>query len=78
MVERVSSTAEVARFVFKCDKCGEKLEEVLARLVDVDGFPCGRCGHRVNLKAGQNRFRLQKLKEECARWDAALREAGNP
>ncbi len=77
MSKQVPSVAEGITFHFECDKCGEKAEETVARLLHVNEVPCRICGRSINLKAPNVRLRFKELADDCARLSAALREAGN-
>ncbi len=74
---RTNSVADSVSISIKCPKCGEKTEKVLSWLVDENFMPCPGCGRGVNLKAGDNARRIEKMSREAARVQATLTKAGD-
>ena len=76
-MSRTKTVADGLSIGIMCPKCGENTEKVLSWLIDEDVMPCPRCGHRINLKAGNNGRRIKEVANEAARVQAALTEAGD-
>ena len=74
---RTKAVADGVKIGIKCPKCSKKTEKVLGWLVYERVMPCPSCGHRINLKAGNNGRRIKEVAREAARFQAALTKAGN-
>lgn len=74
---RAKTVADGVNIRIKCPECGEKTEKVLSWLVNENVMPCPRCGHGINLKAGDNERRIKEIAREATRLQAALTNAGD-
>jgi len=74
---RAKNVADGLPVSIKCPKCGKMSQELLGGLIDKDVVPCGGCGHRINLRHGDARHRIEEVFREAARVQAALTKAGN-
>ena len=74
----MTTVADTVFLALKCQSkgCGKTFQEPLTRLIPASVVPCPYCGVPLDVQSRNNRFRIQRLAEECARMDAALREAG--
>lgn len=61
-----------------CPHCGKTFEELLTRLVMKNSIACpsSECGLTINLEAGDNGLRIQKLAQACSEIDVAISKTG--
>ena len=72
---RYKTVADSINLPIKCPKCGEQVEKPLSWLINENVMSCPGCGHRINLKAGNNGRRIKEVAHEAARLQTALTKA---
>lgn len=74
---RFNFVADAVNLAITCPKCGKVTDKPVSWLVNESILPCDGCGGQINLKAGDNRRRIEEVAREAGRVQAALTKAGD-